>query len=51
MFQQLNGEEGITVILVTHDAEVADHAQRVIHVRDGRVVGGAYQPDGVAQGS
>ena len=35
IFQRLNQEQGITVILVTHDPEVARYAQRVIHVRDG----------------
>ena len=29
--------EGITIVLVTHDAEVAAHARRVIVVRDGMV--------------
>ena len=37
IFQQLNREQGITVILVTHDPEVALHARRVISVRDGAV--------------
>jgi ABC-type lipoprotein export system ATPase subunit len=37
MFQQLNAEEGITIILVTHDAEVADHAKRTIRIRDGLI--------------
>jgi len=37
IFQKLNREQGITVILVTHDPEVAQHARRVISVRDGRV--------------
>ena len=37
IFQQLNREQGITVILVTHDPEVAQHARRVISVRDGAV--------------
>src|SRR6266542_920682 len=37
IFQQLNREQGITVILVTHDSEVAQHARRVISVRDGLV--------------
>ena len=37
IFQQLNREQGITVILVTHDPEVARHARRVISVRDGVV--------------
>src|SRR3954462_5969277 len=33
MFQKLNREEGFTIILVTHDQNVAQHAQRVIHIR------------------
>src|SRR6266540_1379716 len=37
IFQKLNREQGITVILVTHDSEVAQHARRVISVRDGLV--------------
>ena len=37
MFQELNDQEGITIILVTHDAEVARHAQRVIRMKDGRI--------------
>jgi putative ABC transport system ATP-binding protein len=37
IFQRLNSEQGITVILVTHDPEVAQHACRVISVRDGLV--------------
>src|ERR687886_2312194 len=35
IFQQLNREQGITVILVTHDPEVARHARRIVSVRDG----------------
>ena len=37
MFQKLNEEEGITIILVTHDPGVAEHAKRVIRMRDGRI--------------
>ncbi len=37
LFESLNAG-GTTVILVTHDAEVAAHARRVIVIRDGRVV-------------
>jgi putative ABC transport system ATP-binding protein len=36
ILQQLN-EQGITVVIVTHDANVARHAQRVIHITDGAV--------------
>jgi putative ABC transport system ATP-binding protein len=35
IFERLNREQNMTVILVTHDPEVAQHARRMIHVRDG----------------
>ncbi|WP_243292301.1 ABC transporter ATP-binding protein [Bacillus sp. FJAT-47783] len=46
-FVELN-EEGTTIILVTHEKEVADYAKRIITVRDGlitqaRVEGGTYR--------
>jgi len=37
MFQRLNKEEGISVILVTHDLNVARHANRIIYIRDGLI--------------
>ncbi|MCG8347084.1 MAG: ABC transporter ATP-binding protein [Chloroflexales bacterium] len=37
VIQQLNQEQGITVILVTHELVVAQSAQRIIHIRDGLV--------------
>jgi ABC-type lipoprotein export system ATPase subunit len=39
MFQQLNAEDGITILLVTHDPDVAHHSRRVIHIRDGCIDG------------
>jgi putative ABC transport system ATP-binding protein len=36
IFQQLN-EQGITVIFVTHDPEIAAYSRRVIHIRDGLI--------------
>jgi ABC-type lipoprotein export system ATPase subunit len=41
MFQRLNRQEGLTIILVTHDANVAHHASRTIFMRDGLIVDGA----------
>src|SRR5262245_49503849 len=37
MFRKLNDEEGITIIIVTHEAEVAAHAKHIIRMRDGRI--------------
>jgi macrolide transport system ATP-binding/permease protein len=37
IFQELNEEEGVTIILVTHDEDVARHAKRIIRISDGVV--------------
>jgi ABC-type lipoprotein export system ATPase subunit len=42
LFQALNAEEGITIILVTHDAGVASYAKRTIKIHDGVIVEGAF---------
>jgi putative ABC transport system ATP-binding protein len=42
LFQDLN-REGVTVVLVTHDAEVARHARRVVRFRDGHVIADVSQ--------
>ena len=34
LFRQLN-EEGMTVIMITHDSEIAAHAGRTVLIRDG----------------
>ncbi len=38
VFQALNRDAGITIILVTHEPEIADFASRVVTVRDGRII-------------
>ena len=37
-FQRLNKEHGRTIILITHESDVAEHAERIIHIRDGLIV-------------
>src|SRR6185437_12917281 len=37
LFQELN-EQGITIVLVTHEPDVAQYAKRVVEVRDGRIL-------------
>jgi len=38
IFQRLNSEQGITIVFVTHDAKVAAHTQRIVHLHDGCVI-------------
>ena len=38
IFQRLNQDLGITVIMITHEADIASFAQRVILFRDGKIV-------------
>jgi putative ABC transport system ATP-binding protein len=37
IFQELNREQDITIILVTHDQDIAQQAGRIIHMRDGLI--------------
>jgi putative ABC transport system ATP-binding protein len=37
IFQKLN-REGHTIIMITHEPDIAEHAKRVIHVKDGKIV-------------
>jgi putative ABC transport system ATP-binding protein len=34
----LHAERGITLVVVTHDANIASHCTRIIHVKDGEIV-------------
>ena len=37
-FQKLNRELGSTVVLITHERYVAEHAGRILHIRDGEII-------------
>lgn len=37
-FQKLNREHGCTIVLITHEHDVAEHAERIIHIVDGEIV-------------
>ena len=37
LFKQLHTDVGVTVVLVTHDQNVAAHAKRIIHIQDGLI--------------
>ena len=36
IFQELN-DDGKTVVLITHEPDIAQHSKRIVHVRDGRI--------------
>ena len=51
LFKELNRGDGITIILVTHDINVAKHAQRIIQISDGLIVDGELLAAGARDGS
>lgn len=38
IFQNLN-KHGHTIIMITHESDIAEHAKRIIHIKDGKIVG------------
>ncbi len=46
LLRELQAERGVTLILVTHDPRVAQRADRVLEIFDGRIVAGAYLLNG-----
>jgi putative ABC transport system ATP-binding protein len=37
LFQDLRDRQGITIIFVTHEPDIAQHTRRIIHIRDGQI--------------
>jgi putative ABC transport system ATP-binding protein len=37
LLQRLNQEQGITILAVTHEHDIAQHTRRIVHIRDGRI--------------
>lgn len=37
IFKKLN-KEGHTIVMITHEEDIAEHADRIIHVKDGRII-------------
>jgi putative ABC transport system ATP-binding protein len=48
LFTRLNDEDGITIVLVTHEADIATYTKRLVSFRDGRVVHDGGVHEGVA---
>jgi ABC-type lipoprotein export system ATPase subunit len=40
LLRRIREERGMTLLLVTHDAHVAEAADRIVHMRDGKIVDG-----------
>ena len=38
LFNRLNVEQGITLLLVTHEPDIARYARRLVRFKDGRIV-------------
>ena len=51
LFQRLHKENGQTVILVTHDAYVARHTERIIKISDGKIVSDEVNLDPIKAGT
>ena len=47
LFEQLY-IEGQTIIMVTHEADIARHARRIIEMRDGKIVADSINPDPIS---
>ena len=46
LLKRLNEERGVTIIMITHDPNIARQAKRIVHILDGRIVDDAISMDG-----
>jgi ABC-type lipoprotein export system ATPase subunit len=51
IFTKLNEEQGITIMLVTHEPDIAAHAKRIVTFRDGHIVSDAPSTEPVLSGA
>ena len=47
-FQKLNKEHGRTIVLITHEPDIAEHAERIIMLRDGLIISDKKHPQRIA---
>jgi ABC-type lipoprotein export system ATPase subunit len=38
LVSKLNREQGVTILMITHDPNIAKYARRTVHLLDGRIV-------------
>jgi putative ABC transport system ATP-binding protein len=50
IFQELNERERLTILIVTHEPDIADYSKRILHFRDGHVIRDQLVPDRRAAG-
>jgi ABC-type lipoprotein export system ATPase subunit len=51
LLEELRSRRGLTIVLVTHDLDVAARANRIVHMLDGRDVSGRLQQEGLEIGA
>ncbi|MEJ5198981.1 MAG: hypothetical protein WHX53_08665, partial [Anaerolineae bacterium] len=39
LFHRMHVEQGLTIVMVTHDPDIAAQCERVVHIRDGKIIG------------
>jgi ABC-type antimicrobial peptide transport system, ATPase component len=39
LFHELHEKHGKTIILITHDTEIANETERIITIKDGKIIG------------